>query len=311
MSDLPPLNALRAFEVVARHLSFTAAAGELGVTQGAVSQQMRKLEDFLGLTLFRRIHQGLRLTQAGTAYLPTVRQALAAIADATRDLRSPGQDNVLMVSVSPGFAIKWLVPRSHLFYAANGEIDLRISAAPEHINFALSDIDVAVRHGDGDWPDLSTHRLMAEQVFPVCAPQLLDAIGPLEGPADLARHTLLHSWEPDYWPRWIAAAGVGDKVDAEKGPVFSDHSIAAVQAAIDGHGVAMGRTALVADDLIAGRLIRPFELSIGGDFAYWVVSSAATVETPKIRIFREWILDEAAKLATNFTRVDFGRGGRE
>lgn len=177
--QIPPLNALRAFEAVARHLSFTGAADELGVTQGAVSQQVKKLEAHLGLLMFRRVHQGLLLTDAGQTYLPVVRDAFDGLALGTRNMQSRERGGVLTVSVSAGFATKWLVPRSHRFYERHPEIDLRISTSQEHINFARGDVDLAVRHGDGIWPDLDAVCLMAENVFPVCSPALAEEPGGL------------------------------------------------------------------------------------------------------------------------------------
>jgi LysR family glycine cleavage system transcriptional activator len=293
--QIPPLNALRAFEAVARHLSFTGAADELGVTQGAVSQQVKKLEAHFGLLMFRRVHQGLLLTDAGQSYLPAVRDAFDGLALGTRNLQSRERGGVLTVSVSAGFATKWLVPRSHRFYERHPEIDLRISASPDHINFARGDVDLAVRHGDGVWPELDTTRLMAEKVFPVCSPRLAGKLHDLKAPIDLRHQTLLHSWQPDYWPRWFAAADAADAVDTTRGPVFSDHNNA-IQAAIDGQGVALGRTALVGDDLLAGRLIRPFDQVISAEIAYWIVCPKGTAERPKIAAFCEWLLAEADAL---------------
>ena len=293
--QIPPLNALRAFEAVARHLSFTGAADELGVTQGAVIQQVKKLETHIGLLLFRRVHQGLLLTDAGQAYLPVVRDAFDGLALGTRILQSRERRGVLTVSVSPGFATKWLVPRSHGFYERHPGIDLRISAGLEHINFARSDVDLAVRHGDGTWPDLDVVRLMAENVFPVCSPALIAGPAKMKAPIDLRHHTLLRSWRPDCWPRWFAAAGADGAVDTTRGPSFNDHSNA-IQAAIDGQGVALGRTALVGDDLLAGRLVRPFERVIPADIAYWIVCPQGTAGRPKIVAFREWLLAEAEAL---------------
>ncbi len=293
--QIPPLNALRAFEAVARHLSFTGAADELGVTQGAVSQQVKKLEAHLGLLMFRRVHQGLLLTDAGQTYLPVVRDAFDGLALGTRNMQSRERGGVLTVSVSAGFATKWLVPRSHRFYERHPEIDLRISTSQEHINFARGDVDLAVRHGDGIWPDLDAVCLMAENVFPVCSPALAEEPGGLKAPIDLRHHILLRSWRPDYWPRWFAAAGAAGAVDTTRGPAFNDHSNA-IQAAIDGQGVALGRTALVGDDLLAGRLVRPFERVIPADIAYWIVCPKGTAGRPKIVAFRDWLLAEAEAL---------------
>ncbi|MEX2081416.1 MAG: LysR family transcriptional regulator, partial [Dehalococcoidia bacterium] len=188
----PPLNALRAFEAAARHGSFTRAAEELHVTQGAVSRHVKNLEERLERTLFLRGHQGLRLTEAGAAYLPAVRDAFDRLAAATEVLRRPDTSRVLTVSVSPNFAGKWLVHRLGDFATAHPDIDLRVAAQTEHIDLAATaDVDVGVRHGEGDWPGLHVTRLIGEEVYPVLSPALLAAGPPLETPDDLRHYTLL------------------------------------------------------------------------------------------------------------------------
>lgn len=299
---LPPLNALRTFEVAARHLSFTKAAEELNVTQAAVSHQIRQLEEHLGMPLFRRFNRRLTLTDEGQQYLPSVRTAFDELSSATRRLMQGDRYGILTVSVLPSFAARWLVPRLGQFRHAHPEIDLRLAATAESVDFNRADVDMGVRYGRGRYPGLHATRLMEEEYFPVCNPSLLEGPNPLRHPSDLREHTLLHDehnpGEPNpMWRDWLRAAGAGD-VNPNRGPIFGDASMM-LQAALAGQGVAMGRTALVIDDLAAGRLVRPFELALPGGFAYWVVSPEATAERPKIRAFREWLLAEAALLERN------------
>ena len=290
---LPSLNGLKAFEASARHESFTRAAADLHVTQGAVSQQVKALEEELGIKLFLREHQRLLITDAGRAYLEVVRDAFDRLSTGTERLLQRQASGLLNVSTSPNFAAKWLVHRLGRFSEAHPEIDLRISATMHHVDFAREEVDVAVRHGDGNWPGLHVARLCAEQLFPVCSPALLKAAKPLKAPADLKRHPLLHANDATHWRRWLERAGV-DGIDVERGVVFNQASMA-IDAAIQGQGVAMARTALAAWDLLEGRLVRPFKLAIEAPFALWIVCPRATAELPKIATFRRWLLEEAAR----------------
>jgi LysR family glycine cleavage system transcriptional activator len=290
---LPNLNALKAFEAAARRLNFSKAADELHVTQGAVSHQIKALEGQLGLALFHRRPRGLELTEAGRAYLPVLTEAFGRIAAGTRDLLDRDKAGVLTVSVSPNFAAKWLVGRLGDFAGRNPDIDLRIGASLQHVDFLRDGIDMAVRHGDGNWPGLAVARLCEEEVFPVCSPRL--TIGPraLRQPGDLRHHTLLHGPGPIAWTEWLATAGV-DGIDANRGLSFNQASLS-LDAAVDGQGVALARSALAARDLLAGRLVRPFRLALPAPFAYYVVAPKATATRPKIALFRDWLLAEAAK----------------
>lgn len=298
---LPSLNALKAFEVAARHESFTRAAGELNVTQGAVSHQVKALEEELGLRLFRRERQRLIITEAGKTYLETVRDAFDRIAHGTERLLQRQKSGVLTVSTSPNFAAKWLVHRLGRFAETNPGIDLRIGATAQHVDFAREDVDVAIRHGDGTWPGLHVARLCEEELFPVCSPALLKGRGALRSPADLARHTLLHIDEPHDWATWLDAAGI-HAVDPTRGPVFSQRSMA-IDAAIDGQGIALARTALCAWDLLNGRLVRPFGFALKVSYAYWIACPKASADLPKISAFRKWLLDEAADDAQKLARL--------
>jgi LysR family glycine cleavage system transcriptional activator len=301
---LPSLNALKAFEASARHESFTRAAGELCVTQGAVSQQVKALEEDLGVRLFRREHQRLAITEAGRDYLGVVRDAFDRLSTGTeRMLRRQGS-GLLNVSTSPNFAAKWLVHRLGRFSEAHAEIDLRISASVHHVDFAREEVDLAVRHGDGRWPGLDVSRLCAEELFPVCSPALLRGSRPLRAPDDLRRYPLLHANDATHWTRWLERAGVSG-VNVEKGVVFNQASMA-IDAAIQGQGVAMARTALAAWDLLSGRLVRPFPLALEAPFALWIVCPRATADLPKIATFRQWLLAEAVEDTARLAKL--GRG---
>ena len=289
---LPSLNALKAFEASARHESFTRAAEELFVTQGAVSHQVKALEAELGLRLFDRERRRLVITEAGRSYLEVVRDAFDRLASGTERLLQRRKSGILTLTTSPNFAAKWLVHRLGGFAQTHPEIDLRVGAAKEHVDFTGQDVDVAIRHGDGRWPGLHVTRLCAEVLFPVCSPSLMKGRGALRSPADLVHHTLLHLEGPQDWARWLEAAGVTG-VDVSRGPVFSERSMA-IDAAIGGQGVALARSALCAWDLLQGRLVRPFAFSLKVSYAYWIVCPKANAELPKIAAFRDWLLSEAA-----------------
>jgi LysR family glycine cleavage system transcriptional activator len=290
---LPSLNALKAFEAAARHESFTKAADELAVTQGAVSHQVKGLEAELGLRLFNRERQRLRITDAGRSYLEVVRDAFDRLAVGTNRLQQLQKSGVLTVSTSPNFAAKWLVHRLGRFVEEHPEIDLRVSATLQHIDFAREDIDMAIRHGDGQWPGLHVTRLSVEELFPVCSPNFLRGRGALRSPADLRRCTLLHVNDRRDWSKWLEAAGIAS-IDIDRGPIFNQASIA-IDAAVDGQGIALARSALAAWDLLAKRLVRPFEFALSVPYAYWIVCPKSTADLPKISTFRKWLLAEAAE----------------
>ena len=290
---LPPLNALKAFEAAARHESFTRAAEELCVTQGAVSHQVKALEAELGMKLFNREHQRLIITEGGRAYLAVVRDAFDRIADGTQRLLQRQSGGALTVSTSPNFAAKWLVHRLGRFAEAHPEIDLRVSASLQHIDFAREDIDLAIRHSDGTAAGLHVTRLCAEELFPVCSPKLLSGRNPLRKPSDLGRFPLLHVNDRQGWSQWLDFAGI-TSVDPSRGPVLNQASMA-IDAAVDGQGVVLARTALAAWDLIGGRLVRPFDLAMPVSYAYWIVCPKTVAKLPKIVAFSGWLLAEAAE----------------
>lgn len=289
---LPPLNSLKAFEAAARHESFTRAAEELCVTQGAVSQQVKALEGGLGIKLFNRERQRLIITEAGRDYLTVVRDALDRIAVGTERLLQRQSAGVLTVSTSPDFAAKWLVHRLGNFAEAHPEIDLRVSATLHHVDFTREEVDLAVRHGDGNWPGLDPVQLSGEQLFAVCSPKLLSGRRKLGKPADLLKFPLLHLDNREDWKKWLRAVGVDD-AEVTHGPVLNRVSMV-IDAAINGQGVALARTTLTAWDLINGRLVRPFPDALPLSKTYWILCPKATSNLPKIVTFRNWLLAEAA-----------------
>ena len=287
---LPPLNNLKAFDAAARHESFTRAAEELCVTQGAVSQQVKALEEALGIKLFNRERQRLIITEAGRDYLTIVRDALDRIALGTERLLQRQNAGVLTVSTSPDFAAKWLVHRLGNFAEAHSDIDLRVSATMHHVDFAREEVDLAVRHGDGNWPGLDTVQLSAEQLFAICSPKLLSGRR-LAKPADILRFPLIHLDSRADWTKWLRVAGISDD-NVRHGPVLNRASMV-IDAAIDGQGIPLARTTLAAWDLLNGRLVRPFAEALRLSKTYWIVCPKAVSNVPKVATFRNWILAEA------------------
>jgi len=288
---LPPLNALRAFEAAARHLSFTRAAEELHVTQTAISHQIKALEERLGVRLFRRLPRGLLLTEEAQRFLPPVREAFDRIAAAAERLVAVGSSGTLTVSVLPSFASKWLVPRLGRFRAAHPDLDLRISASSQLVDFARDDVNVGIRMGRGVYPGLRVERLFGEALVPVCSPRLREGAHPLQRPEDLAHHVLLHDEDTSGWELWLELAGVSG-ISTRRGPIFTDSGMV-VQAAAEGQGVALARRVLAAGDLAAGRLIQPFDVTIPHGLAYYLVCPEATADQAKIASFRSWLLAES------------------
>ncbi|BAI72200.1 transcriptional regulator [Azospirillum sp. B510] len=288
---LPPLNALRAFEAAARHLSFTKAADELHVTQAAISHQIKALEEWLGLPLFRRMNRALALTEAGQSYLPPVREAMDTLSQATDRLIRADSSGTLTISTMPSFASKWLVPRLMRFQKRHPEMDVRVHSTSQMVDFARHDVDLAIRFGSGLWPDLRVERLLTEDIFPVGHPSLLSGNRPLVNPEDLRHHTLLHDDYNISWAVWCRAAGI-EGVDTERGLRFDDSSFT-LQAAINGHGIALARGVLVADDIAAGRLVRLFEVRLPGSLAYYVVAPHHYYSRPKVKAFHDWLFEEA------------------
>ncbi len=295
--QLPPLNALRAFEAAARHLSVSRAAAELHVTPAAISHQVKALEEWMGLPLFRRLNRQVLLTDAGQTCFKGLRDGFDRLAATVAKVRAGAGDGPLTVSTAPSIASKWLVPRLDRFRRAHPDIDVRIDAKPALTDFARDNVDIAIRYGRGHYPGLRADRLMAESVFPLCSPKLRRGPPRLRHPRDLARHTLLHIDMPvmgeaePTWEMWLLAAGVSG-VDWTRGPRFSVSSMA-IETAIAGQGVVLGSDVLCAADLAAGRLVKPFDVGLALDFGYWIVSPETAAGRPKAVAFRNWLLAEA------------------
>ena len=306
----PPLNALRAFESAARHLSFRRAAEELSVTPAAISQQIKLLESFVGQALFVRRTRALDLTPAGLAMLPKIRAGFDCLAEALATTQAVAATS-LTVTAPPSFASRWLVPRLPRFYAAHPEISLRLASSSDSVDRPgrvlrgmRSPRDagdaVAIRYGTGHYPGLQAEELFAPRWLPVCAPALLAGETPLRQPEDLAAQTLIHDETIDAegerpgWSDWLRRAGVAH-IDARKG-VFFSNAVLAVEAALAGQGVALALEVLVAADIAAGRLMVPFSLTIPSPYAYFLVASVEMRERPAVAAFRSWLLGEVGVL---------------
>jgi len=297
---LPPLNSLRAFEAAARHLSFTLAAEELNVTQAAVSHQIKMLEERLGMPLFKRLNRALLLTDAGQTLYPATNNALDILSTAIDRLHRHDKTGELTITTMDSFAASWLVPRLARFQKAHPDIDIRITPSDDVVDFARENVDMAIRYGQGDWPWLYVEPLMREELFPVCAPSLLETGPPLKTPADLKHHALLHDDMRVDWRMWLMAAGEPD-IDASRG-ISYQHSNLVLQAAEQGDGIALARSVLVASSLSAGRLVKPFDLALPVNFAYYVACPKGNENRPKIKEFRQWLAKEA-KITLEFTSL--------
>ena len=293
--NLPPLTTLRSFEAAARLASFSKAAEELNVTHGAVSRAVRQLEDHLGQKLFLRRTRQVVLTPAGALYSARVREVLEKLAAATLALARDEAKGVLTVSTLDSFAAKWLVPRLFRFRRAHPDIDVRLTTSERQVDFELEGVDIAIRFGAGNYPGMSTDFLLEEDVFPVCRPHFLDGPHPLKQPSDLRHHTLIHDDYQVSWAMWLQKAKVTG-VDANRGPVFLSSDFA-IQAAIQGEGIALARSALVEDDLLAGRLVQPFDISLPGVWSYYVVCPHKHLERKRVAAFRQWLLEERTEAA--------------
>lgn len=293
--QLPPLNALRAFEAAGRHLSFTKAAAELNVTPAAIGHQVKALEELLKVPLFHRLTRALRLTDAGQAALPMLGDGFDRLAKGVEQMRTHRESGLLTISVSPSFGAMWLVPRLEHFRRQHPEIEIRIDGTDRLVDVTRGDADVALRYGPGGYAGVRVEKLFSQLNTPVCSPALMTGAHPLRQPGDLRHHTLLHiDWKDAEasWRMWLLAAGLAD-IDPTRGPSFSMESMA-VQAAIDGHGVALVGDVLVADDLAAGRLVRPFDPSLSTPltFSYYLLSAQDSTEQPKVTAFRQWLFED-------------------
>lgn len=297
MRKLPPLNALRAFDAAARHMSFKDAAEELSVTQAAISHQVKALEDYLGKPLFVRLNRALELTSAGKRYFPEVRKSFDSLRAATERLLDDSVSGPLTVSVLPSFATRWLVPRLGRFSRQHPNIDLFIAPERNLTDYSTSSVDVGIRYGSerDDPGDLHSELIMRDEMFPVCSPELLAKHQPLTDPEKLASLPLLHDEDEGEWKYWFSQSEIecNNPDNIERGPVFLDASNM-IQAAVDGLGFALARTSLVSDELASGRLIRVFDRVLPNhrDIAYFLEYPQLVAEKPRIVAFRQWLLEE-------------------
>jgi LysR family glycine cleavage system transcriptional activator len=287
--DRLPLNALRVFESVATHLSFTAAARELGVTTAAVSAQVKALEADVGVALFRRHTRAVALTQEGAELLPGVRRGLDELRRAVDRLRRERVGGMLNLSVPSEFLQRWLLPRLGEFTRRHPEIEVRFGPSRASLDFSRDDFHAAILYGTAAmWPGLKSERLLEEWVFPVCSPALLARLGPIETLADFARYPLLHS-RAEPWADWMRRVG-GDNTRVDNQPVLEDSS-ATLTAVEQGKGVALARWSLVAADIAAGRLVRPMLPSVQQHNAWYLVAPPEQFALPKVVRFRAWLAE--------------------
>lgn len=298
---LPPLAPLRAFEAAARHLSFTRAAEELHVTQGAVSQQVKQLEEHLGLTLFHRRPRKLELTAEGRTFHEAVGNALRQISDTTESLKSIRGSGPVTVSVVPSFAAKWLIPRLTAFRRAHPDIPVRVDADHALVDLRGGEVDLAVRFTWRKFPGLHAVEMFRDRVFPVCSPDLVREGRAPRTLEDLANVVLLHDeatmWDESAcdWEYWVRAVGMKD-IDVRDGPGFTQGDMV-LQAAMLGDGVALTRSSLAELDLASARLVKPLDVSIPCPWAHHLVCLPETLNRPNVAVFYEWLLAEGTKVA--------------
>lgn len=294
MRRLPPLNSLRAFEAAGRLSSFTKAADELSVTPAAISQQIKILEDYFGYPLFQRNPRGLSITDAGLQLLPYTSDAFDQLQHAVRLTQIKNDTSILSVSVSPALGAKWLVPRLDSFREAHPKFDIRLDASDRLVDFERDNVDIAIRYGAGAYRGLVSEKLIENYTFPVCSPALIKGKHALKKLADLKHHSLLHTeWvsvsdTAPHWPTWLKAAGVSIE-HAERGPRFTNETMG-LQAAIEGQGVLLSSTAVAANDLEKGNLVRPFgTMQEANSITHHLVYPKRHMSDPRVQAFCAWI----------------------
>ena len=311
---LPPLNALRVFESAARHLSFKEAAAELHITQAAVSHQVKSLEEYLGIELFRREGRGVQLTEAARASLPRLREGFDALAAAVETIHERSAETELSITAPPVFVARWLMPRLAEFSKVAPDIEVRVAASSRMVDAGaldsaalMSNLDlrsetsgVEIHLGAGDYPGFRADRLFSVSMALVASPELVAGEPPLREPADLARHVLLHDDAMDVvahgnaWQKWLESAGVADRVDGSRGPRFSTNMLS-LEAASQKLGVALALRPLVDADLASGRLVEPFGIEVRPGSAYFLVCPEVIADRPAVAAFRAWLLEKAGE----------------
>lgn len=302
---MPPLNALRAFEAIARHLSFAKAADELHVTPAALSHQIRGLEEEVGVPLFHRRTRAIELTDAGKLLYPGVHAGIESLRNAVGQLDRARDDRILVISATPGLVAKWLMPRLWHFLRAHSDIDARVSATLKRADFAAEGVDVAIRLSKSIPADFHQEKLFDDSMLPVCSPRLAEQ--GLSSPADLARFPLIHydfatsMHAPPVWADWFAAAGLRD-VDATRG-LRVDAADHALDAAVAGAGVALSHKLIASDDVHTGRLVAPFGPELPLPSSYYLVCPKGYETRPKVRVFRDWLFAEMAETKGKWAQV--------
>lgn len=290
MADrLPPMQALRAFDAAARTGSLTRAAEALHLTHGAISHQIKALEEEFGVKLVERSGRGIRLTEEGERFAARLRAALAELGEAVREVSERRNPRQLRLTTMPSFAARWLLPRIGRFFKEHPDIDLEIRTGNSIVDLRREEVDVAIRyHAKGEWPGVTAEHFLDDYYFPVCSPRLANGRLPRR-PADLANHTLLRA-EGEEWKPWFAAAGL-DWPEPMRGPGFTDSSHM-LQAAIEGQGIAIARSSLLGDDVRNGVLVKPFDVVVPSNRKYWLVYPPRMAGSPKLDAFREWLREE-------------------
>jgi LysR family transcriptional regulator, glycine cleavage system transcriptional activator len=308
---LPPLNALRVFEAAARHLSFKEAANELSITQAAVSHQIKSLEEYLGVELFRRSGRGVQLTEAARACLPRLREGFDSLAAAVELVRTRAEEADLLITAPPVFTARWLMPRLAGFARREPKIELRVFASSKMVDAGaldsptlVSGLDlrenasgVEIHLGSGQYPGYRADRLFGVSMAVVANPELVKGNPPIREPGDLAHHVLLHDDAMEIvaggnaWQRWLDNAGVAERVDASRGPRFSSN-ILSLEAASQKLGVALALKPLVNDDLSSNRLCAPFDIEMKPQAAYYLVCPEVIADRPAVAAFRKWLLEQ-------------------
>ena len=287
---IPPMQALRAFEAVARTGSLTRAAEGLHLTHGAISHQLKGLEEDLGVRLTERAGRGIRLTDEGARFAKRVRIALSELADAVREVSERNNPREFRVSVMPSFAARWLLPRIGRFFAAHRDIDLDVRATSLLVDFRRDDAEAAIRYGGGNYTGVMSEHLMDDVYFPVCSRKIEGGLP--KRPSDLSRYLLLRS-DAEVWQMWFRAAGL-DWPEPTRGPIFNDDSHL-MQAAIEGQGIALARSSLIGSDLVNGVLVRLFDIEVPSPWRYYLVYPPTLAHSPKLAVFREWLREEIAR----------------
>jgi LysR family glycine cleavage system transcriptional activator len=285
---LPPLNSLKCFEAAGRLLSFTRAARELNVTQAAISHQIKVIEQYLGVSLFIRYPRKLVLSEQGKALLPDIIEAFDRVSMAIGSVSKEQSSNMISVRLAPSFAAKWLSPRLKYFWLQYPEIDLCLYHAHPPVDFEREEIDIAVTYGKGDWAGVIADPLLSLDFFPVCSPAFMKNDKPLTDIENLRYYSLLHDASYECWNDWLKLAQLTN-INANKGTIIDDTNVL-IQAAIDGQGIALGSTTFVEEYLENGKLVKPFDVVLRNEFAYYIVCPQKHLQNPPVKAFKEWLL---------------------